>query len=78
MSAQVSDVHRGSTSRSKGKVKAETVQKWCTRFYKEFQTILWLDYSTEEEKGINIVTKLKCKVCKKLHWKTFQRKSWRK
>ena len=65
MSARVNDVDRGSTSRSKGKVKPETVQKWCTRFDKEFQTISWLDYSTEKEKGINIVTKLKCKVCKK-------------
>ena len=61
MSAQVNDVDRGSTScLMKGKVKPETVQKWCTQFDKEFQTISWLDYSMEKEKGINIVTKLKC------------------
>ena len=46
-------------------MKPKTVQKWCTRFDKEFQTISWLDYSTEKEKGINIVTKLKWRVCKK-------------
>ena len=65
MSAQANDVNRGSSRSVKGTVKAETVQKWCTRFDKEFRTISWLDYSTEKEKDINIVTKLKCKVCKK-------------
>lgn len=66
MSDRVNDVNEGTTSCSKkSSVKPETVQKWVTRFDKEFQTFSCLDYSTEKEKGINVVTQLKCKVCKK-------------
>ncbi|CAB3993296.1 zinc finger 862-like [Paramuricea clavata] len=65
MSNRVNDTNEGTPCSKKSRVKPETVKNWVTRFDKEFQTFSWLDYSTEKEKGINVVTQLKCKICKK-------------
>ena len=40
-----------------------TFQKWQRDLDREYQTLSWLDCSTEKERGKKVVDKLKCKAC---------------
>ena len=39
-----------------------TFQKWQRYLDREYQTMTWLDYSSEKEQGKKVVVQLKCKV----------------
>ena len=48
---------------AKRRVDYATFQKWQRDFDREYQTMSWLDCSTEKERGKKVVDKLNCKVC---------------
>ena len=47
----------------KRRVNYATFQKWQHDLDREYQTMSWLDCSSEKECGKKVVTQLKCKVC---------------
>ena len=47
----------------KRRVDYATFQKWQRDLDREYQTMSWLDSSSEKECGKKVVTQLKCKVC---------------
>ena len=47
------------------KVKHGTYQKWVSQYDRNCQTMAWLDCDTAIERGVKLVTKLKCRVCAK-------------
>ena len=60
---------RGSTAQEGGsdtkrrRVAYTTFQKWQRELDREYQTMSWLDCSSEYENGKKVVSQLKCKVC---------------
>ena len=47
----------------KRRVDYATFQKWQRDLDREYQTMTWLDCSSEKERGKKVVVQLKCKVC---------------
>ena len=47
----------------KRRVEYFTFQKWQRDLNREYQTITWLDCSSEKERGKKVVVQLKCKMC---------------
>ena len=47
----------------KRRIDYATFQKWQRDLDREYQTMSWLDCSSEKERGKKVVTQLKCKVC---------------
>ena len=58
------------------KVKHETYRKWVSQYDRNCQMMVWLDCDTVIERGVKLVTKLKCWVCAKYKNKIQGRKNF--
>ena len=56
----------------KRRVEYSTFLKWKRNLDREYQTMLWLD----SDSGKKVVSKLKCKVCKRLEERISSRKNF--
>ena len=55
----------GAPVEKKRRVKYETYKKWVVEYDKDCQTMTWLDYETENDAGVKVVTSLKCRMYSK-------------
>ena len=58
------------------KVQHETYQKWVKQYDRDCQRVTWLDCETGTERGVKVVTKLKCRVCTKYRERILGRKNF--
>ena len=56
-------LQEGASDAKKRRVSYTTFQKWQSDLDREYQTMSWLDCSSEYEAGKKVVSQLKCKVC---------------